>query len=115
MTYHMTKDWQIPFEELFQEWKGNIKTEQDTVTFKAINELRDYWGKIHKVECDIKVTISFIVDPKRYSVWAEEKTCEIIGGSASGSLTKDEALNRVKKELVRYNFQQRKNMQIALF
>lgn len=106
------------FVELFCNYNGTITqkaNEPGRLEFSSVNDLVDYWGKHHKVLCKITVNKSFIVDPKRYSVWADEKTCEIIGGSARGSLTKDEALERVQKELVRYNFQQRRNMQTSLF
>lgn len=50
-----------------------------------------------------------------YGVMAEEKTYEILGGSSCGQMTKSEAMERAKRELMRYNFKPIEAEQLSLF
>lgn len=103
------------FIELFETYIGTLKQDSGRLVFTSVNDLVDHWGKHRKVECSITLVMSYIVDPKRFSVSAEEKTLEIIGGSSVGSLTFEEAMNRVKKELTRYNFRHKAGTQTSLW
>lgn len=113
--YGLYTEWQQPFKELFSQYKG--KTESKTLgslSFTNKNMLDDR-GKQRKVECEIIITYSYIVDPKRFSVRAEEKTYEILGGSSCGSLTEEEALNQAKRSIERYQFEHIDEEQLSLW
>ena len=102
------------FEDLFSSYYGKSEIKNDRIVFANVNELIDDCGISHRVLCKIQVEVSFIADPKRYSVRMGEKTCEIIGGSCCGSLTKEEAYARVKRGLERYRFKHKEMEQLSL-
>lgn len=102
------------FLELLSHYKGKISTDNDRISFSNVNTLR-WHDKDRKVLCSIDIYMSFLAEPDRYRVQMEEKTYEILGGSSSGSLTKDEALEKVKKGLERYCFPKKDMEQLGLF
>lgn len=107
--------WQDPFKELFSHYKGKVETDTGHIKLVNNNELKDYWGNVKKVECTISIGMSYIVDPKRYSVSAEERTLEIIGGCSSGNLTKEDALAQTNRMLAKYQYKQKETEQTSLF
>lgn len=113
--YAAYTSWQNPFKELFSLYKGKAESKVfGYIVFTNVNDLTDHWGKKKKVECKIEISMSYIVDPKRYSVSAEEKTLEIIGGQLSGNMTKEEALAHAEKMLERYCFKHIEMEQLSL-
>lgn len=102
------------FIEMFSHYKGYVEEKPGEIKISSKNTILDYWGKPRKVECQVAICMSFVVDPNRYSVRAEEKTLEILGGSSTGYLSKEEALYRAKKELDRYCFEHKEYEEIPL-
>lgn len=108
-------DWQKPFMDVLSHYKGKITSEPGALKIVANNPLIDHKGLVKKVECSIQVRQSFIVDPHRFQVWAEEKTLEILGGSSCGSMTKAEAIDKLEKQLEKYRFKRTEAEQMTLF
>lgn len=105
---------QDAFTELFSHYKGITEEKPGEIRITNRNTITDYWGNPKKVDCVVEVHISFIVDPNRYSVQAEEKTLEILGGCSCGCLSKEEALSRAKIELERFCFKKKEIEEIPL-
>lgn len=109
-------EWQQPFIELFSHYKGKVISDYPgEIKIVHRNEIKDHWGKKKKVDCQVLVGLTYIVDKNRYRVWSEEKTYEILGGSAIGELTVEEAVERAKKDLERYCFERNETEQMSLW
>ena len=64
----------------------------------------------------VKCTVTVDYDREdHYGIRAEEGTYSILGGSACGGLSIEEALSRAKYELERYNFALKQDEQLRLF
>lgn len=112
------------FSKLFSRYVGKIeKKETDSIyyryeiTITNVNRLitKRTDGSVFKdrpVKCS--VTVEYDTEDN-YGVMAEESTYEILGGSSVGQMNKDEAMERAKRELIKYNFIQKNDEQLSLF
>lgn len=112
------------FSKLFSRYVGKIeKKETDSVyyryeiTITNVNRLitKRTDGSVFK-DRPVKCSVTVEYDKEdNYGVMAEESTYEILGGSSVGQMNKDEAMERAKRELIKYNFIQKNDEQLSLF
>lgn len=99
--------------DLFSRYQGKIEQENNMIKLKRINDLV-HRGKIKCVPCLVSIVDHGDME-YRWSVRAEEKTCEILGGSSIGFETLEEALQNAKRKLEHYRFPFQEAEQTTLF
>ena len=97
---------------LFTQYEGKIFETDDHITIENTNMISD-GIKAKRVLCTVRIVHYNRRELFQWSVEAEERDLEIIGGCALSCEDLDEAISRAKRELVRYNFSL--NEQISLF
>ena len=89
--------------DLFNQYEGKIFETDDHITIENTNLISN-GIKTKRVLCTVRIVHYNRRELFQWSVEAEEKGLEIIGGCALPCDDLDEALQVAKRELVRYNF-----------
>ena len=89
--------------DLFNQYEGKIFETDNHITIENTNMISN-GIKSKRVLCTVRIVHYNRRELFQWSVKAEEKGLEIIGGCALPCEDLDEAISRAKRELVRYNF-----------
>ena len=88
---------------LFTEYEGTIYEDENRITIESVNLIGDNVRSKRNL-CTVRIVHYNRRELFQWSVEAEERGLEIIGGCALPCEDLDEAIGRAKRELVRYNF-----------
>ena len=97
---------------LFTEYEGTTYEDENRITIEANNLIGNNVRSKRNL-CTVRIVNYNRRELFQWSVEAEERGLEIIGGCALPCEDLGEAISRAKRELVRYNFSL--NEQISLF
>lgn len=95
--------------ELLSQYEGNLEIKEKEIVLTDINQLKD-----KKVKCEISIKIDYLENYK-YSLSAEEKTYEILGGVSMPLNTEEEVIKHLNHLLTRYNFNLKKQLDLFRF
>lgn len=88
---------------LFHQLKGTITETDNNIELTSINEIK---GK--KVQCSLTAHKS----DYGYSIGADEKTYELIGGVGTPCKTEQDAIKELKHLIERYNFKYKEQLNL---
>ena len=97
---------------LFTEYEGTTYEDENRITIEAVNLIGNNVRSKRNL-CTVRIVNYNRRELFQWSVEAEERGLEILGGCALPCDDLDEALQVAKRELVRYNFSL--NEQTSLF
>lgn len=97
---------------LLEQYKGQIKADNNSIAIENVNTL-EWMNEKKKVVCHIRIyenegKYPFIID-------AEEQTVSIIGGCGRPCENLEETLSTTERLLERYKFEKKVNQQTSLF
>lgn len=95
--------------ELLSQYKGNLEIKEKEIVLTDINQLN---GK--KVKCEISIKQDYLENYK-YSLSAEEKTYEILGGVSMPLNVEEEVIEYLNRLLTRYSFKLKEQLDLFSF
>lgn len=95
--------------ELLSQYEGNLEFKNKEIVLTDINLLKD-----KKVKCEINIKQDYLENYK-YSLSAEEKTYEILGGVSTPLNTEEKVIEHLNHLLTRYNFKFKKQLELFSF
>lgn len=95
--------------ELLSQYEGNLEIKEKEIVLTDINQLKD-----KKVKCEISIKIDYLENYK-YSLSAEEKTYEILGGVSMPLNTEEEVIKHLNHLLTRYSFNLKEQLDLFRF
>lgn len=95
--------------ELLSQYEGNLEIKEKEIVLTDINQLKD-----KKVKCEISIKIDYLENYK-YSLSAEEKTYEILGGVSMPLNTEEEVIKHLNHLLTRYSFKIKEQLDLFSF